>query len=205
MEPDACRLATGRRWLRGLQGFLYEVFKFLLSLIPPRPWPMISLCTGHNVSAGINYTACCYYLWCLLQFMFLLSWFNLIRFIYLFSLSTEDTPRPVFTLRYLLLPAIGLLISCLWNLVQSRWSTAVGQCKMLAMCLFRSSSWYGPSIQVAGTVGNSFLKRHATRFKNWVFFFFWNMKDGVEAAAEEHKYKRTSGLSDLAKKWHDFI
>lgn len=134
--------------------------------------------------------------------MILLSWFNLIQVIYLFSLSTEDTPRPVFTVRYLLLPVTGRLISCLWNLVQSRWSIAVGRCKMLAMCLFRSSSWYGSSIQVAGTVGNSFLKRHATRFKNSVFFFFsfLNMKDGVQAAAEEQKYKRTRSLSNLAKK-----
>lgn len=31
------------------------------------------------------------------------------------------------------------------------------------------------------------------------------MKDGVEAAAEERKYKTTRGLSDLEKKWHDFI
>lgn len=86
-----------------------------LFLPVPDLWSLSAL--GHNVSAGINYTACCCNLWCLLQFMFLLSWFNLIQVIYLFSLSTEDTPRPVFTVRYLLLPVTGLLISCLWNLV----------------------------------------------------------------------------------------
>lgn len=53
-------------WLRGLQGVLYEVFKFLLSLIHSCPWPMICLHQGTMYLWGsitqcvaIIYGACC--------------------------------------------------------------------------------------------------------------------------------------------------